>query len=229
MFNSILKIALTVLLSFTLFAPDSAAITRKKANELRKERQSKKKDSNWVMPEFKMLLIPRLTAGNLTGDAGDAASTDDGGIDEKIFYGGGLGLQYWYRPSIIFGAGFDLIRKDLRRLNQIDKTVKARLITAEVAYRFPAKSKTSLILRFRGGSGSVSYDDNHIDSYLFKRFGIGICSFRSSGSIVTTIEFYYQNADTEGKTVSLFGSDSLLDGQLTMIGFEVGVGIPILK
>lgn len=228
MFNFFLRVTITILLSLCLFTPDGVSITRKKAKELREKRKLEKKNSDWSMPEIKLLLIPRLTAGKLTSDAGDAVSTNDGGIDEKVYYGGGLGIQYWYRPSIIFGAGFDLIQKDLGHLN-IDDPVKAKLITAEVAYRFPAAGKTSLILRLRGGSGSVSYDGNHIDNYFFKRFGLGICSFRSSGSLVTTFEFYYQSADTDGEIVSLFGFNQQATSSLTMIGFEIGLGIPILK
>lgn len=226
MFNSFIKFAVAVILSLVLIVPEAVSVTRKTAEKQRAKREKNKKTTIWVMPEIKLLLFPRLTVGVLTGDAGQLTDPKDDGITAKGFYGGGIGLEYWYKPSVIIGAGVDLLQKDLGHLN-IDEAVKTTLISAEVAYRYPAGGKSSIILRFRGSNGSVSYDGTHVGNYFFKRFGVGVYSFGGSSNLVTVFEIYYQTASTEDATVKLPGLSFKVPVPLSSIGFEIGLGIPL--
>ena len=86
-----------------------------------------------------------------------------------------------------------------------------------------------MIIRFRGGNGSVSYDGTHINNYFFKRFGAGIYSFGGSSNFVMILELYYQTADVKGSLFTFQNREYTVPVPLTSIGIEIGLGIPLLK
>jgi len=181
-------------------------------------------------------LVPRLMGGLLIGEAADAFETADSRASDKLFYGGGLSLEYYLQPRIAIATNIDLVWKYMpwESVNSI------RTISLSISgmYRFAPTSRRSIYLRPDLGliSGKLpdyfgtpvdGSDDLSFGTRLFFRLGLGLHAY-TSGSINTRFEIFYKHVFSDGGTIGQL-NDREIDINVDGIGVEFAVGVPLKK
>ena len=171
-------------------------------------------------------LVPRLTAGKLTGDASRLLGDE---MSDKMVYGLGLSAEYSIRPGIAAGITFDMLWKDLPLDNVNSIRVMAFGLCGLV--RFAPKSRNSGFARMELGMARGALPDYFsqpqngttdllLGTHPFVRIGIGITSYPD-----VRLEFYYRNVFCKGHRLDQLFWYNEIPYNANQIGLEVAFGI----
>ena len=209
------------------------SVTSVNADDRRKRHPSPPKEAR--NREARLMLVPRLQGGLLVGEAADAFEGNDRGPQDKMFYGGGLSLEYYLRPASAVAVNFEAVWKSMPW--EGISSVRTFTYSASWLYSFAPRSPSSVYLRPELGlisgslpnyfptkrDGTTSYK---LGTHLFFRLGVGLFAYTASATN-TRFELFYKWVFTDGAELEQTGRE--IDANVQGIGIEFGFGIPLKK
>ncbi|MDH4156474.1 MAG: hypothetical protein OEW00_04265 [candidate division Zixibacteria bacterium] len=201
--------------------------TRKKAKKEREARD--RQEVPWQPPRYGFAIVPGLGAGAVIGQASDAIDDFESGFKNKIFYGIGLGVEYYPRPASAFALNADIIWKDL----PVDDLNAIRILeySGSWLYRFRPEKRASFFARLTLGLASAKVTDIggtgvsvSLDTRPFMRVSLGEYRHTTQGLSLRT-EVYYQIVFTDGAEIKSFVGNYEVDFDANCIGLRLSLGI----
>lgn len=187
-------------------------------------KQPNKKPPRIFQTRFSLDL--KLTGGFVVGGASDAIGKMEG--DEwkyKMLYGGGLSLEYYYRPQYAVCFNVEALWKNLP--GEGYGSIRIFTYSAAWMYRFTPKKYYSFYFRPELGliTGKAPDFNLGLGTHFFFRLGFGLFRY-TSGWTNTRLEVYYKMASSSGYEVKWFGVHEV-NYNAECICLEVGFGIPL--
>lgn len=181
----------------------------------------------------KYAIVPRLTAGFVTGESYDVLEQYDHATNARIVYGGGLTIEYYLSKRWAVGPNFEKVFKDLPGVDV--GQIKGTTYSVSGLLNVLPDAKNSPFLRAEIGVTSMKLSasaltgnkDVGLGTHSFFRIGIGLLSYTGSKTNVR-IELYNRTFYTDGHEIADFSSFNVAF-DASYIGIELAWAIGIFK
>ncbi len=216
-----------LMLAVLLAASAVEGSTRKRA---KKEREAKNhKEIPWEQPPYGFAITPRLAVGSLIGQAAETVSGISRNWGDNIFYGIGLGAEYYPSAAAALALNVDIIWKHLpiEDLNAI----RIMEYSGSWLWRLSPRRRSSFFTRLTMGLASAKLTDVKgtgvnvtLDTKPFIRVGLGEYRHTTSSMSLRT-EVYYQVVFTNGAEIKSFVGNYEVDFDAQCAGLRLSLGI----